>query len=527
MPPALPSLMINRSKLSPAPRTAGGTSAPPPPKKAATPAARAPIDGFEAGAKPKTAQHDAFALLEGSTQAQVYQAMLATHSPEARNNIVTMATTKGFAELSLRTRAQALASLMKDPGSTAYAQGLIAVVNDGGPFQTLELGAHGPAVKDLQHRLIAQGHDAGPVDGHFGQQTLVAVNAYQLENNLKQDGRASRETRTHLNRTQFSALPSSTQVHLLAVISNHHGDAGAQKTLEAVGVSRGFQYLEPEQQNKLLSLVGGTNRDLSKPARAGLERMMAATGYATLNGPDQLKALNTFLSDEAGLPPQVVSEPGAFDGRHAYLLVTGPVQIKAHPFEGGKADAFKYEVQIGDQKIPVLVAKKVQGKLKTNSLDEVVRGLVALPLSSRRLVKEVSLESAPSKDDPMWAIKYNDPNFHAYMSAGAPGVVSVYPVKVLQPQSSLSGALIHETGHILSLQKWGADADGPAWNDWRKAGLADGTSASEYAKKSPHEDFGETLQAYHEAKGTPQEAEVRALMPARFKIIDELLSGQR
>ena len=33
-------------------------------------------------------------------------------------------------------------------------------------------------------------------------------------------------------------------------------------------------------------------------------------------------------------------------------------------------------------------------------------------------------------------------------------------------------------------------------------------------------------QLYQQVKGTPQEAEIRALMPARFKIIEELLAGK-
>jgi hypothetical protein len=49
---------------------------------------------------------------------------------------------------------------------------------------------------------------------------------------------------------------------------------------------------------------------------------------------------------------------------------------------------------------------------------------------------------------------------------------------------------------------------------------------SKYAKNSPGEDFGEALQLYQQVKGTPQEAEIRKLMPERFKIIEELLAGK-
>ena len=58
----------------------------------------------------------------------------------------------------------------------------------------------------------------------------------------------------------------------------------------------------------------------------------------------------------------------------------------------------------------------------------------------------------------------------------------------------------------------------------RDAAMAsDGVHASQYAKNNHDEDFGESLQLYEQVRGTPQEAEMRALMPERFKLIDGLL----
>ena len=44
---------------------------------------------------------------------------------------------------------------------------------------------------------------------------------------------------------------------------------------------------------------------------------------------------------------------------------------------------------------------------------------------------------------------------------------------------------------------------------------------------APAEDFSETLAAYFIARDTPQLAELRRLMPERFKIVDGLLDSWR
>jgi hypothetical protein len=86
--------------------------------------------------------------------------------------------------------------------------------------------------------------------------------------------------------------------------------------------------------------------------------------------------------------------------------------------------------------------------------------------------------------------------------------------------------MIHETGHTLSKKQWGEESD-KRWQPWKDAMKSDVVVASQYAKASPGEDFGETLQAYFQVKGTPAEKELRALMPARMKIIDGLLAPKK
>jgi hypothetical protein len=81
--------------------------------------------------------------------------------------------------------------------------------------------------------------------------------------------------------------------------------------------------------------------------------------------------------------------------------------------------------------------------------------------------------------------------------------------------------MIHETGHVLAFRAWGVS--GEKWNEWKAAAQSDGWHASRYATNAPSEDFSETLVVYQQTKGTPQGDELRALMPARFKLIEKLL----
>jgi WXG100 family type VII secretion target len=230
---------------------------------------------------------------------------------------------------------------------------------------------------------------------------------------------------------------------------------------------------------------------------------------------------------QPSLPEVVETPPGTFDGRRAPYTVSPPQEVSNHSFRSGAADALRYDVQIGDRNIAVFAPKTPdasQGHI--HSVEEIAKGLAALPEQSRNLVTQVNVDPAQNPDDAYWAQEYNTPNFRSYMTAGASGAVDVYPTSNPIGQDYLDGTMIHETGHILSQQSWGAESDA-RWNDWKAAVRSDGAVVSKYAQNSPGEDFSETLLHYYQVQGTPQAAEARSQMPARFRIIDDMLAGGR
>lgn len=230
---------------------------------------------------------------------------------------------------------------------------------------------------------------------------------------------------------------------------------------------------------------------------------------------------------QSPIPELVKADPGTFDKRRNKYTVSKPVEVKDHPFRSGKADAQRFDVTIDGQTIPVYVPAKAPGSLHTHNETEIAKALAALPEASRKLIKSVNMNPGQNPDDAYWAKEYNRPNFRSYMTAGSSGVVNIYPTTNPTGQHNLDGDMIHETGHIWSNTNWGTSHSDKRWDDWKAAIKSDGNYISNYAKASEGEDFSETLQYYHQVLGTKDEAAARKDMPARFKIIDEIVAGKR
>lgn len=498
-------------------------SAPPQPKPSVPNPANA--DAFIG----KVEKSPEFKKLDPATQAAADAALRAATTPEARRNIGELVTSPGFGKLPAATQGKALQALLKDPGNVEYAGSIKQLVNNGGPYTELHVGSKGPAVKEMQQKLKEAGFDPGPIDGAFGAKTKAAVEAYQKANGLKVDAIAGPETLGELNHKRFSGLSEAAQAQVLEKVANHPTDPTAREVITNTALSPGFRQLDPKEQTKLLNVLGGTNVEISRPSRNAMAGILNDPKFEKGTGAEQKAMLQKFLTDEPGLQGVLGAQPGQLDAVRLKHKLTGPTEVKDYQFKDKKVDALKYEVEIDGKKVPVYVPKNQAPNLTYHSIDEVAKGLAAIPKASRDLIKQVNVEPIQNSEDAYWATQYNTPDFHSYMTAGAAGTVHIYPDKNTAPkmtQDYLDVSLIHETGHILSQQKWGGDAD-PRWKDWQNAMASDGVHASAYAKKSQGEDFSETLKLYQMVKGTPQEAELRALMPERFKIIDEILAGKR
>jgi len=520
-----PNMTVKNVRSAPAPVKLDPPkpSAPPQPK----PSMPSPASGDAFIGKVESSAE--FKKLDPATQKSADAAMRGATTPEARKNIAELVCSPGFGKLPAATQGEALKALMKDPGNAEYAGSIKQLVNNGGPYKELQVGSKGPAVKEMQQKLKDAGFDPGPIDGDFGKKTKAAVEAYQKANGLKVDAIAGPETLGELNHKRFSGLSEDAQKLVLEKVANHPTDPTAREVITNTALSPGFRQLDAKDQTKLLNLLGGTNVELSRPARDAMTGVLHDPKFEKGTPAEQKAMLEKFLKDEPHLASVLGAQPGQLDGVRLKHTLHGPTEVKDYQFKDKKIDALKYEVEIDGKKVPVYVPKNPDPNLTYHSIDEVAKGLAAIPKASRDLIKQVNVEPIQNSEDAYWATQYNTPGFHSYMTAGAAGTVHIYPDLKTAPKMSqdyLDVSLIHETGHILSQQKWGADDD-PRWKDWQNAMASDGTHASQYAKKAQGEDFSETLKLYQMVKGTPKEAEIRALMPERFKIIDEILAGKR
>ena len=169
----------------------------------------------------------------------------------------------------------------------------------------------------------------------------------------------------------------------------------------------------------------------------------------------------------------------------------GPTDVKNFKFASGKADALRYVAKIGavaESTIPIYLPKTFNtaaGTLFLPSVNDVVDILSRGPEQVRRMVKEVHVNPGRNPADAYWATQpgySNVANFRSYMTAGADGIVDIYPSTTPHNADVGRKSLAHESGHTVSQKLWGTDTNDKKWKPWRDAMKSDGISASTYAQ---------------------------------------------
>jgi hypothetical protein len=223
--------------------------------------------------------------------------------------------------------------------------------------------------------------------------------------------------------------------------------------------------------------------------------------------------------------------------------IVGPSLPQRRWMQGvGPADTARYDVTIDGHTICVWA--DVAGDWsdgRPRSVEEVARAVAKLPPWARSRLNEVYLSSKAPRCEP---------GVFVLMTSDEGGVVTVYPVPEpffgtrVSTIDHMSATLLHEVGHLI-LFEWGDDPSewsrnptpSPALKAYIAAIEADPVYPSKYAKTSvledlpgvlfPFEDFAEMLAMYAEYRGTEDEVELRAQMPARYSFMDQLFaSGQ-
>ncbi|MDT5047339.1 MAG: hypothetical protein QOE48_5741 [Mycobacterium sp.] len=320
--------------------------------------------------------------------------------------------------------------------------------------------------------------------------------------------------------TQLAELPKADREAILLAYDSRY------PTLQMVKASPGFQMMTTTEQMRFLVYVGGANL-ISR--RAGLHLVTEIVDPKFDRTKPQmfrnyLKAESSVkqLDDKTGLNPfaqrPVSSTPPADAGLRSFRSKPGKTPAETVSVTlGAAADPDKVTIPVFRPK-----AAALKPELNYQTFTEAAQGLSAVPAPNAKRVKRIDIEPAFNPEDPHWASVYHTPGFHSYMTAGADGIINIYPTGTPVGAVWMMGSFVHETGHIISDQAFGPNPQGPKWKPWRDAMNSDGLHPSDYAKKSPSEDFAEMVELARMVKGTMRETEIRTLFPARMKILDAM-----
>lgn len=250
--------------------------------------------------------------------------------------------------------------------------------------------------------------------------------------------------------------------------------------------------------------AGGTPGPGTSPQDAYLPRAQLPRGFRSFSEPPPPPD-----DPKAPVLPSVVDEPVAVKPVGVVVAPVGK-SAQGEVWTATYSDGTKFEVvaPVGKQK-----------GLKYHTVQQAADAASYLPPSSRAMVKQIILAPARNPDDAYWSTTYKNPKFRSYMTAGASGIIRVYPVPKsdsLPDANYMRGTMIHETGHTFSRKNWGPEQ----WKLWREAMAADKRSISKYAKSSEGEDFAETYQAYWSVKGTPKFDTLKKSFPNRFALLE-------
>jgi hypothetical protein len=314
----------------------------------------------------------------------------------------------------------------------------------------------------------------------------------------------------------YRRLDAEMKTEVLSALAHQAQSGKGSNTCADLVAKPGFTELSKDQQKALLRATSGNAEPYSASVRTELEALFQKPEFANGDAKKQGADLKALLEKQTFLPRATTADEGTFSapGKRVPYKIVGP----ANP----NAKVKTYVIEIDNRKIPVTEHPAPGGKVH-HSVEDVAKAIAAAPKESRDKITSVLFEPNVRKD--------------AYMAANGDGQLHCYPVDKTESEDFAASAVIHETGHMVSIAKWGDDAkNGAKWKPWRDAMAKDTLSPSQYAHGKPsaketaaggapvHDDFAESVLLYQRVKGTKQEPEMRRLFPERFKILDTMLN---
>lgn len=375
---------------------------------------------------------------------------------------------------------------------------------------------------ELDQRLLDTAAGLGGADGAVGREDIAAA---------RQDIAIPQTLKDALGRLPDD-LPAQTQVQAALAMHRNAGDAQALDQLGKLTDSPAFRGLNEDQQKQALALFG-YDTAVSQAARGKLDGIdLGDSG-----------ALRKFLLTEArptDLWRDAAPDSGVADSRRKPYEISGPDSVDyefpsgTEPDKSVKEPALKYTVHVDGREIEVIVPAgdaREDGK-SYPSVDQIAKGLAAQQSPSIAATDKVVVNPhTPKETDEHGNVV--DSGADMYASGGA-FYVNPHGADSPRAQKDFDFTFMHETAHLVE------QPSGPFGLplEWNLAVQKDQLFSTHYADDryvpdggaavdrdlgiDPGEDFAEAYMTYHLVKGTPDEAQMRALMPERFAILDRM-----
>ena len=355
---------------------------------------------------------------------------------------------------------------------------------------------------------------------------------------------------------EFRQLPPAVQAQALEAMEKNGADpsaidliaevAGSKAFLE-LGVvdfkifGKSFHFDGSTEKGKLLTLIG-ENTDVSQRARTALHEAIHDTGP---NDPDNnqvrvslddAKSLDRFLwtgARPADLYRDGMPESGIPDGSRRPYTVSGPERVD-HGFPSSTTPgatenraALKYTVTVDGKAIEIILPADASKDPSHSypTIEQIAKGLAGMPPELVQATNRVVAVPLPAAEtDSQGQVVPSGADMYA-----GNGEITINPHGTDSPrtQKAFDTTFLHEGAHLLKQ---------PDKDEWNEAIKSDHLFSTHYAdnnyepnahidqngRNNPAEDFAEAYMIYKLVKGTPEEAQMRALMPERFAILDRM-----
>lgn len=314
---------------------------------------------------------------------------------------------------------------------------------------------------------------------------------------------------------EFAALSTESRALVLRCVTVDVNDAEARGVLASLIGLPSFMALGEEEKQAMLRYFGGTNVEISRPARADLATRIEE--LMRMSAADQQAELATLLREQPAKAYRTNIRPDLF-AKPLTKVERGRTRL-ARDVDVSSATTEELTVD-GRQVLLTTPRRPPTSELFFTSGEDVVSAIERLPPWSRRQLTTITVVPGRKQSDFESKGGFWTSMDCSYQS----GHVRIFAHASAYSVDALANDLLHESAHALAYRHLGTNTNDSRWSPWHAAIAKDTVRPSRYAGTSAHEDFAEAMVLWMSAKGTSAETELRNLMPGRVALLEQIIA---